>query len=355
VADLAALKPFSLPQAPARVSTAAPKFSIIVPTRNRPGPLRIALGAIARQTYSDFEVIVLDDGSDAECRAQYADLWDSLDDRFSLKLVSPDGSPGIGPSLARNLAISQARGELVAFCDDDDDWCAADHLAVAAEAFSEVPDADIFYANQIAFRDDKVINTERWPKLRRWLHKAPRVGSYDVCRLPRRAFLRSGGVAHLNISIVRRSLVNEINGFWNHLRFEEDFDFYLRSIDRARAILYRPSIVARHLAPMPKNRGNASTALDVTERCLAQCMACEHIRVKVQSREVMMLARATQGYALRRLALALHQSSQHTAAFTAGIQAMAILPSLRWSVFMLYLGLRQVFAPSVQPAPPYTR
>jgi glycosyltransferase involved in cell wall biosynthesis len=312
----------------------------VVPTRNRADLLSNALQSIKRQTYPKFEVIIVDDGSSASCRALYAELWRTLDDRFRLVRVSPDDAPGIGPAAARNLAISHAAGEFLAFCDDDDYWCEEDHLAVAAEALAKVPDADIYYANQAAFRDGVQFNTERWPQLRGWLQKAPTVGTLEVRRLPHKAFLQPGGIAHLNISIVRRSLAVEIEGFWKQLRFEEDFDFYLRSIDRARAVLYRSSIVAHHRAPDPYSNANASTALNQTERWLALCLACEHIRVTARTRPVISLASKTQGYTLRHLTMALYRNHQYEAAVTTAAQALSILPGWRWGLFVAYLRTR---------------
>lgn len=317
-----------------------PTFSIVVPTRNRGDYLSTTLQSIKRQTHPGFEVIVVDDGSTASCRTLYDDIWQTLDERFRLIRVSPDDAPGIGPAAARNLAIAQASGEFLAFCDDDDYWCAEDHLAVAAEAFAKVPDADIYYANQAAFRDGREFNTDRWPQLRDWLRKAPTVGGLDVRRLPHKAFLQPGGIAHLNITIVRRSVAEEIGGFWKQLRFEEDFDFYLRSIDRARSVLYRPNIVAHHRAPNPQSSTNASTALNQTERWLALCMACEHIRVTARTRHVISLACKTQGYTLRHLTMALYRNDQFRAAVTTGAQALSILPGLRWGLFMVLLRAR---------------
>lgn len=355
--DLLCPKPSSPPLARLDARSDAPKFSpkfsIVLPTRNRPASLRVALEAIKRQTYDSFEVLVVDDGSNAECRAEYDSLEKALDERFRLVRLSPDGSPGRGPAAVRNHAISLSRGEFIAFCDDDDCWCADDHLEVAAEALMEAADADIYYANQIAYRCGTLIDNNRWPQLAEVIRKAPTLGSADVCRLPRAAFLRPGGVAHLNISIVRRSLIEEIGGFWNQLRFDEDFDFYLRSIDQARAILYRPTVVARHLAPDLRRQDNASTMLDVTERWLAQCMACEHVRIKARTCEVQALARVTQGYALRHLTMALYKNKQYSAALTTAAQALAVLPGLRWSLFMVYLSLRRLIA-ALTPARPHS-
>ena len=89
VDDLLDLKPFSPPRSALEPGLDEPIFSIIVPTRNRPVSLRTALEAIKQQTFSGFEVIVVDDGSRTECRTEYAALQKTLelalpvDQRFS--------------------------------------------------------------------------------------------------------------------------------------------------------------------------------------------------------------------------------------------------------------------------------
>jgi cellulose synthase/poly-beta-1,6-N-acetylglucosamine synthase-like glycosyltransferase len=321
-----------------------PRFSVIVPTRNRPASLAATLHAIKRQTCRSCEVIVVDDGSSAECRARYGEMLASLDDRFQIVCDTPDGSPGRGPSAARNRALSLAQGEFVTFCDDDDLWSADDHLEVASKALSAVPDADIYYANQESYRGNNLIDTDRWPQLHGKIDRAARIGTADVYRVPRTAFMRPGGVAHLNVSIVRRSLSEEIGGFWDLVRYEEDLDFYLRSIDRARTILFRPTIVAQHYAPDPRRQDNASTLPNTVEKWLVRAMICEHVRVSARTSEVLARACAIHGYALQHLATALSQNKQHEAAFVAAAQALAVLPGLRWSTFVRYLALRRLSA-----------
>jgi glycosyltransferase involved in cell wall biosynthesis len=321
-----------------------PLFSVVVPTRNRADTLRRTLAGIALQTFDDFEVIVIDDGSSATTRTQYPELLAAFDRRFRIVCRSPDDAPGRGPAAARNDALTLARGEFVAFCDDDDFWCQADHLEVAARALATVPDADIYYANQAAYRGAALLDADRWPQLRAVLPRAPRVGAAEVYRLSRGDLLRQGGTAHLNISIVRRRLIEDIGGFWDHLRYEEDLDFYLRTMDRARAILYRPVIAARHFAPDQQLKENASTQFEATEKWLARCLVCEHVRVNVRSAQALALARSIQGYALRHLTAELSRKRQYPAALTAGAQAFAVMPGCRWLGFLAYLWVRGALA-----------
>jgi hypothetical protein len=91
-----------------------PFFSVIIPTYNRADLLREALDSLFAQTFTDYEVIVVDDGSTDDT----ANFLSTLGDR-----VRVFRQKNQGPGAARNLGIANARGEFVAFLDSDDLWC----------------------------------------------------------------------------------------------------------------------------------------------------------------------------------------------------------------------------------------
>ncbi|HSI64488.1 MAG TPA: glycosyltransferase family A protein [Candidatus Saccharimonadia bacterium] len=88
-------------------------FSVIIPTYNRVEYLRAALDSVWQQTFEDFEVIVVDDGSTDETAAYVA----SLGNKVSLIQQS-----NAGPGAARNTGMRHASGEYLAFLDSDDLW-----------------------------------------------------------------------------------------------------------------------------------------------------------------------------------------------------------------------------------------
>lgn len=91
-----------------------PRVSIVVPLYNKGKFVSRALGSVARQTWRDFEAIVVDDGStdgSGELAAGYPDR------RF--RVVRQENA---GPGAARNRGIAEAGGELLAFLDADDEW-----------------------------------------------------------------------------------------------------------------------------------------------------------------------------------------------------------------------------------------
>ncbi|HEY0431904.1 MAG TPA: glycosyltransferase family A protein, partial [Pyrinomonadaceae bacterium] len=90
------------------------RVSVIIPLYNKAPYVRRALDSIAAQTFANFEAIVVDDGSTDESAAIVAGYSDA---RFRLIRQS-----NAGPGTARNAGLAQARGELIAFLDADDEW-----------------------------------------------------------------------------------------------------------------------------------------------------------------------------------------------------------------------------------------
>jgi glycosyltransferase involved in cell wall biosynthesis len=96
-------------------ASARPPVSVVVPAYDRAASIRPALDSVLRQTFSDFELIVVDDGSTDGTR----EVVRAIDDP-RLRLVETPRN--MGASAARNLGIAEARGTWVAFQDSDDEW-----------------------------------------------------------------------------------------------------------------------------------------------------------------------------------------------------------------------------------------
>jgi glycosyltransferase involved in cell wall biosynthesis len=109
-----------------------PRLSVIIPLFNKRAYVQRALESIAAQTLDDFEVIVVNDGS--------TDGSDEIVKQFPDQRLRLINQPNAGPGAARNRGIAEARGELLAFLDADDEWT-ADYLQASVRALDDAPQA----------------------------------------------------------------------------------------------------------------------------------------------------------------------------------------------------------------------
>jgi len=124
-----------------------PKVSINILTKNRVRQLREALGSVAAQSFEDYEVVVVDDGStdDTEdflnqiLNSQFSILKQFSNHNF--KVINHQSSVGITKS--RQEALETSKGEYVAILDDDDEWIDADKLLKQVKYLDEHEDVVI--------------------------------------------------------------------------------------------------------------------------------------------------------------------------------------------------------------------
>lgn len=117
---------------------AVPAVSVIIPTYNRASYVLQAIESVRRQTFSDYEIIVVDDGGFDATRkllVQYAG------ERFLYLRADHN----VGLAAARNLGIRAARGKFIAFLDDDDLWH-PEKLFRQIETFERTPDAALLHS-----------------------------------------------------------------------------------------------------------------------------------------------------------------------------------------------------------------
>ncbi len=124
--------------------TNTPAVSVILPVYNVGDYIDTCMDSLCRQTFPDFEMILVDDGSTDDSRARCRE-WVRKDGR--VRLICKENG---GVSLARNLGMEAARGEYIAFVDPDD-WVAPDYLE---KLFSAISAADADFAECDLWRVD---------------------------------------------------------------------------------------------------------------------------------------------------------------------------------------------------------
>jgi glycosyltransferase involved in cell wall biosynthesis len=129
----------------------SPAISIIIPAYNAEKTISETILSVIRQTYSNWELIVIDDGS-KDCTSQVIRQYEK--DVRIIYFLQPNG----GVSAARNNGIARARGNFIAFLDADDVWL-ENNLQVKHQILSANPEIDFVFGNM--YLTDESLNIIR--------------------------------------------------------------------------------------------------------------------------------------------------------------------------------------------------
>lgn len=304
-----------------------------------------ALLSISEQNFEDFEVLVVDDGSDAVSATSMHEMVAALGARFHLVRREPAASRH-GPNVARNEGIRRARGRYVGFVDDDDYWCDADHLRIAADYLKTEhgSEIDIYVANQIARKGDDVIVSRWLPHLDEVARARSSPSETGIVRLEREDLLRPEGIGfvHVNMTLARRELVVATGGFWEPAPYEGDLNFFLRLVDISSGFAYRPATVAVNTVRTTGAEEGVSS-MDTRSKLVLRLAACQHAELACTRPETRKYARLLQGGVWKNLAKEAYEHRDFTTARDLANRAVAVDPSLRWRLIVLTLMLRSLF------------
>ena len=189
------------------MSEPLPTVSVVLVTRDRPDLLRDALRGIAAQTLTPLEVRIADDGE------QSLDLGSLPTGTLELLVIPVEAGMA---AAARNRGAARARGEMLAFHDDDDRWL-PEHLAGLAAAFGD-PAVDFAWRDCAVVREEITADGERRERDRRVI-----AHDWDLDLMRHDDYLPPSAWG------VRRALFERLNGFDETFRFSEDWDFVMRA------------------------------------------------------------------------------------------------------------------------------
>jgi glycosyltransferase involved in cell wall biosynthesis len=202
-----------------------PAVSVIVPAYNTAEFITETLESVFQQTFQDFEVIVINDGSPDTARLE------SALKRFLGKIVYLK-QENRGLSGARNTGIRQARGEYLAFLDSDDYWSPL-YLEKQMEHFAQQPGLDAVYCDSRCFGDLRFAGQT-------FMQLCPSNGPVTLESL-------ITGRCHVCVSctIARRKTVIEVGLFDEQLRSVEDWDLWIRSLHSGGIMTYHRAVLGR--------------------------------------------------------------------------------------------------------------
>lgn len=204
-----------------------PKVSVVIPTYNREDLLPETIESVLAQTYKDFEIIVIDDGSTDNTREVIS--------KFPIRYFYQENQ---GVSAALNNGAVLAQGEYVAFLGSDDIWL-KDILEREVEVLDKNPDVGFVYS-QMYLMD----------------------GDGTAFRVKESTFMNSSGIVDReeqlkellfycrmipSATTMRRNCFNEVGGFHTDLSFSEDYHLFVRLVKRFQVAFIAEPLVKHRL------------------------------------------------------------------------------------------------------------
>jgi GT2 family glycosyltransferase len=229
-----------------------PAVTVVIPVYNSARYLGQALDSLQAQTFKDFEVIVVNDGSDD--REELESVLKSHP--LSVTYISQENK---GVSAARNAAIRIARGEYYAQLDADDQWT-PDYLEVQLGILKDKPDVTLVYPNATIIGEGATSGLE-------FMKVSPSEGEVNFESLVRQKCVVMTCVT------ARMSAIREAGMFDESIRSCEDFDLWLRILQNGGRIVYhrKPLVLyRRHEGSLSSDRvWMTRNLLGVFEKCAA--------------------------------------------------------------------------------------
>jgi glycosyltransferase involved in cell wall biosynthesis len=319
------------------------QFSVIIPSRNRPEQVRDAIDSVISQTYTNLEVIVVNDGSDLQYQQQYLQIESVYDGR--VKLINLEQScKGHGPSYAINMGAAQASGDYLCFLDDDDTWLEPRHLEIAHNFLSR-SNADIYFTNQRCYVDNEAVGKKIWlAPLEGYLTEdTPNMVTDDDQRaylVNVEQLLKVDSFSHMNIAILKTALYRQLNGMDENIWYECERDFYYRYIDHADKILFNPLETSRHNIPPAKSSSNVSSLVSSLDRLLSRIRLLDKAILYSRHAALVRIAKKHKVYSLKAICENLYIQKQYKLAAYYAREVFFIGFTFKWSLFSLLIILK---------------
>lgn len=187
------------------------KFSIVIPLYNKQNCIRETLRSVFNQSYTDFEVLVVDDGSTDGS----LDVVKEFNDE-RLRIIE---KPNSGVSATRNEGIRAAANEWIAFLDADDIWTSF-HLETLVKVHNQHPKAEVLCSNYETFSSNE-----------NYVDKLEKIEQKMTCFIVKDFYLRLLSGKHViwsSTAVVRKDCFEKVGWFDERLIKGEDLDCWAK-------------------------------------------------------------------------------------------------------------------------------
>lgn len=187
------------------------KISVVIPLYNKRNCIRETLRSVFNQSYTDFEVVVVDDGS--------TDGSLEVVREFSDKRLRIIEKPNSGVSATRNAGIAASANEWIAFLDADDIWTSF-HLETLVKVHNQHPKAEVLCSNYEKFSSNE-----------NYVDKLEKIEQKMTCFIVKDFYLRLLSGKHViwsSTAVVRKDCFEKVGWFDERLIKGEDLDLWAR-------------------------------------------------------------------------------------------------------------------------------
>ena len=187
------------------------KFSVIIPTYNRKNFLIEAVDSVLKQTFKDFEIIIVDDNSSDGTKDIILNRYKDLISSGILRYIYLNRNYGV--SKARNVGIINSKGEYIALLDSDDLWKKR-KLEKQYEFLEKNKEFFLVHTDEEWYKNGKYLNQKKY-------HKKKGGDIFDIS-------LERCMISPSSVVINKEFLLNKIGLFDENLPAVEDYDLWLR-------------------------------------------------------------------------------------------------------------------------------
>lgn len=215
-----------------------PRFSIIVPLYNKAPYVRKALDSIVSQAFTDWECIIVDDGSTDNSADIAQSIISSLSET-NHSIIRILRQPNSGVAKARNIGVENSHGEYLCFLDADD-WWEPTYLEEMSQLIDAYPDAGLYGCDYYYVKNGK---KKIYPK--------DTEGYIDYCKV----YTHCGAMPiHPNGAIIPRNVFDEIGGFNPSIKMGEDFILFMQIVLKYKVAFLNKQLVYFNQDADPKWR-----------------------------------------------------------------------------------------------------
>lgn len=204
------------------------KISVIIPYYNSEKTILRALNSVISQTYSDYEIILINDGSTDNSQSIVSSFIESNREVKIINIYQNNK----GPSAARNLGISLAKGEYIAFLDSDDEW-EMNKLLV------QINEINIYGCDMIGCNYSYYVNN----KFKQFNYVKSGIKKVSFKETLLKHYFNTSSV------IIKKDVLNSIGGFPENQRYMEDALLYTMISRKYRAFVSNKILVKCYKYP----------------------------------------------------------------------------------------------------------